>query len=631
MLGKIISINENIVEISLSIEISKVGNLINYHVIFEDGNVKSVGEINSLNATNAFVTLIGEINGNIFLSGITKKPPYGSGCRIINKDELDIVVGNNSTPNEKRVFMGKIPLYDNYPISVNINNFFSNHFSLFGNTGSGKSYSVSTILQSVLYNKDYSPTNSNILIFDAYGEYHHCFDRVKEYSPDLNFKIYTTKVNFPDAEVIKIPLWLLGVDDLALLLEATNHTQLPIIEKALRLVTIFAKQEDQVIVYKNDIIARALIEILYSGSTPSQIRDQIFAILSSFNTKDLSLDSKIVQPGYTRTLRQCLIIDKDGKLVEMQLINEFFSSFVKEGLELKLPDGSFEYTLEHLRVAFDFALISEGILKSDKVYDYSNILKVRLHSLINSDYHTFFTYDKYITKEDYIRQLMTTSDGKRAQVVNFNINYLDDRFAKIITKIFAKLFYDYVTELDHKTSFPINIILEEAHRYVQNDNDAFLLGYNIFDRISKEGRKYGIMLGLISQRPSELSETFLSQCSNFIVFRMVHPRDLGYIRDMVPNITDEILNKLKTLRPGTAIAFGTAFQIPVIIKFDEPNPAPNSSSADIGKEWYKKDNLDEQTLLKPTSFQPDLSSSMATPNSGYEDIKPQNIEQPTIL
>ena len=86
----------------------------------------------------------------------------------------------------------------------------------------------------------------------------------------------------------------------------------------MKLVGVFARNEEEIITYKNDIIAKALNELLYSGGTPSQIRDQIFAVLTSFNTKDLNLDTKVVVPGWTRPLRQCLIIDKEGKLQEMQ-------------------------------------------------------------------------------------------------------------------------------------------------------------------------------------------------------------------------------------------------------------------------------------------------------------------------
>jgi DNA helicase HerA-like ATPase len=280
------------------------------------------------------------------------------------------------------------------------------------------------------------------------------------------------------------------------------------------------------------------------------------------------------------------LIDKDGKLHEIQLVTEFIGQFVKEGLSLELPDGTYPYTLEHLKEAFDFALISEGILNSDKVYDYANILKVRLNSLLSSNYRKYFEYDEFVTKDQYLKKLLTSVDGGNAQIVNFNINYIDDRMAKVITKIYAKMLYDYVASLEERASFPIHLVLEEAHRYVQNDDDIFLLGYNIFDRITKEGRKYGIILGLISQRPSELSETALSQCSNFLIFKMVHPQDTTYIRNMVPNITNEIVEKLKTLQPGTCVAFGNAFKIPTIIHFDFPDPAPESHNADISTQWF---------------------------------------------
>ena len=112
------------------------------------------------------------------------------------------------------------------------------------------------------------------------------------------------------------------------------------------------------------------------------------------------------------------------------------------------------------------------------------------------------------------------------------------------------------------------------------------IGYNIFDRITKEGRKYAVMLGLISQRPSELSTTALSQCSNFLIFKMLHPTDVEYIRQMVPNITGEILKKIKLLQPGTCIAFGSGFKLPSLIKLDMPNPAPSSNSCDISGTWF---------------------------------------------
>ena len=148
------------------------------------------------------------------------------------------------------------------------------------------------------------------------------------------------------------------------------------------------------------------------------------------------------------------------------------------------------------------------------------------------------------------------------------------------------MLFNFAKTLNKRATIPFHIFLEEAHRYVQNDNDKFLLGYNIFERITKEGRKYGVILGLISQRPSELSETTLSQCSNFLIFKMLHPTDVEYIREMVPNITTEVVKRLRILQPGTCIAFGSAFKVPVLIKMDMPNPAPSSSSCEISKVWF---------------------------------------------
>jgi len=134
---------------------------------------------------------------------------------------------------------------------------------------------------------------------------------------------------------------------------------------------------------------------------------------------------------------------------------------------------------------------------------------------------------------------------------------------------------------------PFNIFLEEAHRYVQNDNDNETIGYNIFERIAKEGRKYGVLLGLISQRPCELSETCLSQCNNLLLFKLTHPSDLDYVLKVVPNITHEIIERIKTVKPGYCIAFGNAINIPTLVKFEMPNPTPNSDNCKISNIWFE--------------------------------------------
>lgn len=586
MLGIITGIEEDTVLVKLNIELKEFQNLVNLHVVMEDEDKIIVGEIVNIKDGIAYINLLGEIIDNKFVFGVIRKPSFASSVKLISKEKIPMIISIDNYKENQDLYIGTSPIYEGVKIGFNINNFFSNHFAIFGNSGSGKSWGTAQLIQSIFNKKNTVAYRASIFIFDAYGEYHNAFKDISTITPEVSFKAYTTNTKFSDSEIIKIPLWLLTVDDIALLLNAEKATQLPIIEKTLKLVNVFAREEEEVIKQKNDIIARAILDILASGKSASQIRDQIFSILSNYKTKDLNLESTIYQPGYVRTLKQCLIIDASGKIREIELITKFMQSFLDDTIELTMPDGSFQYGLNDLRLALDFALISEGSLNSERVYDEANVLKVRLRSLINSDYATYFDHKEYISIDDYIKNLLLVGNGRKAQIINFNINYVDDRFAKTLTKIYSRLLFDYAKNLDKRASLPFHIILEEAHRYVQNDNDINLLGYNIFDRITKEGRKYGVLLGLISQRPSDLSETSISQCSNFLIFKMLHPRDIAYIKEMVPNITSEIIKRLRVLQPGNCIAFGNAFQVPVLVKLDKPNPAPSSSSCDISTNWF---------------------------------------------
>ena len=586
MLGTIIGTDDNQVLIKLNINIYEFSSLINFYVIMEHEDKKIVGEIIDIKDNVAYVNLLGEIIGNQFVSGVIRKPAFSSTVKLVSKERVPLLISTDKYEENKQLYIGTSSVYGDIPICVNINDFFSNHFAIFGSNGSGKSCALARIFQN-LFEKQHSVAyRASIFIFDAYGEYRNAFANISSKVPEISFKSYTTDTGITDSEIIKIPLWLLDVDDIAILLGAEKHSQLPIIEKALKLVTVFGQDENLVIKHKNDIIARAILDILTSGNLPAQIRDQIFSILSYYNTKELNLETIIYQPGYNRPLKQCLLIDVNGKIREMELLTAFFENYLDDSLQLNLPDGSFKYTLKDLADAFDFALISEGVLKSDKVYDDANVLKVRLHALLNSNKRIYFDVEEYITIKDYIRSLITAPNGRKAQIINFNINSVDDRFAKVITKIYSKLLFNYAKGLENRASIPFHILLEEAHRYVQNDLDINLLGYNIFDRIAKEGRKYGVILGLVTQRPSEMSATTLSQCNNFIIFKMQHPIDIEYIREMVPNITDETIKKIKILPAGNCIAFGLGFKIPVFIKMAMPDPAPSSSSCDVSNIWF---------------------------------------------
>ncbi len=582
MFGKIIDIYDNYVIIENATHKLEV-NYVNFHVVFPENDRSVVGEIVGMNENEIKVFLVGEIKNDRFSSGVLRKPNFNSKPRIVYKSEVEKFLGSQDIGSSDTLYVGKSLTYDGFNVCANLNDFFSNHFAILGNTGSGKSCGVSRILQNLFYhNDDKMPVNAHLVLFDVYGEYNSALSKINEL-PGMGYKYFTSDLNFGDGDVINIPAYFLEVDDLALLLNATSPTQLPILEKALQLVYIFKSEDQSMQLYKDNIIAKALLDVLSSGRSSTQIRDQIVAVLSRYNTPRINLNTQIVQPGYTRTLTQCLNIDNQGKMNNVQLVVDYLEKIQKFDISSVVIDRSVIYDLDDLYYALDFALISEGMLKSEKVYDEYNQLLTRLLQIINSDNKKFFDPGTHkISKDTFVKNLF---DGY--QIINMNLNYIDERFAKTLTKIFTKIFFNFSTNLKERGSYPIHVILEEAHRYVQNDNDINVIGYNIFDRITKEGRKYGVILGLITQRPSELSTTALSQCSNFIAFRMFHPNDLNIISNISSNVSMETINKLKNLTPGTAMIFGVSFKLPLIAKLELPDPMPQSTSVDIKNRWYE--------------------------------------------
>lgn len=578
MFGKILTIDGNSCKIE---NLSKVthSELMNCHVIFPEKDRKVMGEITKITDEVIDILLVGEIKNNKFYPGVVKKP--NTVPRIINVSELELVIGTQS---KGLPVLGESSIYKGFNINLPIDDFFANHSAIIGNTGSGKSCGVTRILQNIIINSEKKPVNSHFVIFDAYGEYKNAFTKMN--SVNMNFKKYTTSIEEVDELMLQIPPNFLEVDDLAILLQVTDAMQLPVLEKTLKLVYIFTSEDEKVIEYKNDIIAKCLLDILTSGKSASQIRDQIIAVLTSYNTESLNLESIIRQPGYDRTLKQCLLIDEHGKLNAISLVTEFLKKFTRLNLDNIMINYDYTYTLDDLYYALEFALLSEGTINSSESYSKNNILKTRLQTIINSDYKSIFEVNKFMTKESFVEDIFKTDIGENVQLIDINLSHVDDRFAKVLTKLFSKLFFNYTNRLQNRGSFPINIILEEAHRYVQNDNDINIIGYNIFDRITKEGRKYGTLLTFITQRPCELSSTALSQCSNFIVFRIFHPNDFEIVKNISTNVDMESLEKLKTLNSGTCLAFGTGFKIPLLVNLELPSPMPESTSLKLSELWY---------------------------------------------
>lgn len=369
----------------------------------------------------------------------------------------------------------------------------------------------------------------------------------------------------------------MSADDWAILLHASEKTQIPILKRSIDIARNFFDTTNTDNSVKNHILASALVGVFNSSDSSPSKCDKIVSVLSTFNTKEINLD---IQIGGV-ALRKAISINY-GKMENEEAALKFLQQYIHPDIaENLVVNKTVPYTMKQFYDAVQFATLYEGSISSQRIQEYTSTLVTRLQSLQDGIQGQILTKTEYGSIDEYIIDILGNN-----QIVNIDISLLDDASAEVVAKVFAKLLLDYLRHRKVKADIPINFVIEEAHRFIRNENNYGVLGYNIFERIAKEGRKFGLLLGISSQRPSELSKTVVSQCSNFIIHRVQNQDDLQYISKMVPYINSGTIDRLTYLQTGHALVFGTAINLPTLTKFDEANPKPDSENAQISEKWY---------------------------------------------
>ena len=531
------------------------------------------------------LNLVGEICNHHFTFGVSKMPLLFSEINIITEKELHMMLDIGEAKEEiisddkTRLIslkIGQSVVFPDYSVNVNIDKFFGFHFAVFGNTGAGKSNTIARILQNIFQKQNCSAKGAKFVIFDSNGEYGNAFEKLNDNNPDINYNRVSCDID-KDTH-FEIPAWALSADDWAILLHASEKTQIPVLKRAIDIAKVFFDPDGSDDEVKNHILASTVLGILNSSDSTSSKGDKIKTILSQFGTDEFKLSTNI--PETSKTLNDYLTISY-GEMKELDLLIEYCESFIRSDSTNIVINKAVPYDLSEFSQAVQFATLYEGSLSSQRIQEYTSTLSTRLQAIVDGIQGKIFVKTEYSSITEYIESLLFSS-----QILDLDISMLDDSAAEVITKVLSKIILDYLRFQDHKAEMPINLIIEEAHRFVKNESVSGALSYNIFERIAKEGRKYGLLMGISSQRPSELSKTVVSQCSNFIIHRVQNPDDLNYISKMVPYINRSILDRLTYLQTGHALVFGTAINLPTLTKFDEADPNTDSSNARISEHWY---------------------------------------------
>ena len=586
-------------------------------------------------------TMIGTIeDSGKYIQGVYNYPILDNPVWYVTRHDLDNIFDQKekSEINFEDDFylpIGTSPSFSDYKIKINPDKFFGKHAAILGNTGSGKSCTFASIIQSLFdfeYNKK-KLKNAHIIIFDTNGEYKTAFQGTKE-NPYKNL----TEVNpfYIDKNGMKVPFWFMNFADFDFLFEPTAGTQAPIFKRALGLAKnqavihgkpILDKYSERGILGLFEIspddlkkkkksnsygnwIYKADNEILGLANTINPDTNQLLQdiknallALGADNTQNdeknalTELESKYLEYSSSQNVEQ-IAIEKNIDLPIWFNFQDLISRFFDEAInEQENSSNRLREFVSTLRLRLQSYLGDERIaqpLLLNQADEITNALAKFISFVLGDFCKVFQTADSDIFTNFYKEQL--SKDGveklqaeKPSQITIIDMSLLPFEVLETITGLIGRLILEFVSRFPEsdRGKLPMVIALEEAQNYIpeKNRGDRESIAKKVFERIAREGRKYGISLLVSSQRPSELSKTVLSQCNSFIIHRLQNPEDQKYVRQLVSAANEDILQQLPILPQQHVVIMGDAVRTPVQAKMNTANPRPNSNNPKFIENW----------------------------------------------
>ncbi len=501
--------------------------------------------------------------------------------------------------------IGKSTIFTDYDIKIDIDKFFGGHAAILGNTGSGKSCTISSMVQGIFKLQKYSATGSTFIVFDVNGEYEKAFSELTTINKNVSVQKFSVGQELKDHTTFALPHWFFNFEEWALLLQASEKTQQPVLRNALKIASIFEGRTAEQIKYTNHIVAKCCLLVFTTSENSVSVGHRVKGFLEKYAQGELSR-SLLADYGFNFTFGNFRNGDEEGFFKEL-------NSFILE--DFSIPDVSIvKFDLKNLNTYIDIAILYEEAYGNRQIRDYCSSLLTRAKVIAERDDFSFLNHTE-ISIAKYKQTLLGLSEKettvKKDQVIVFNLSSVDDEIVEIVSCVLSRIIYEGLKEATERNKFPVNLILEEAHRYIGDDpRREFLKANRIFERIAKEGRKFGMFLMISSQRPSELSRTVLSQCSNFIVHRIQNPEDLSHIRQITPHISETVLKRMPSIPTQHALIFGHAVNLPTMFKVNEANPTPKSENNEISVNWFKEKEFSVPLFKFVELQQPDVSEEL---------------------
>lgn len=486
--------------------------------------------------------------------------------------------------------IGKSTIFPDYEVKLDIDKFFGSHSAILGNTGSGKSCTIASMLQTLYKLDENSAIGSTFIFFDVNGEYYEAFKTLNEKNPkkEIEVKFYSTSELPTDSiegvvcKKFELPHWYLNIDEWSLLLKASERSQLPVLRNALGFTSLKSDA------HFNHVVSKAIQQTISVIDNSAAKGQRMHLILDKFGKGTLN-SSILAKHQFSSQFGSF-----QGSNPAQQQQNQ--QNFLNELKTYEIPNfiiptyNNDEFNFDDFEDLIELSILYEESFGNKQIRDYCSTMVTRLKTIKRDDFN-FLTQCK--TKEiatEYVNQFIGLSGKKKLdQVVIIDLNSATDEMIEVISCVLSRMIFEKLRLSVIRNEFPVNLVLEEAHRYISTDSGKIFGDANkIFERIAKEGRKYGMFLLVSSQRPSELSKTVLSQCSNFIVHRIQNPEDLSHIRQITPHISETILRRMPSIPTQHALIFGHAVNLPTTFKVNDADPKPRSDNNKISENWFRE-------------------------------------------
>ena len=566
----------------------------------------------------------------VFRRGADTLPSIGEAVLMPTETQLRSIVESGE---QRRVKIGSSPMAGDAEVYVDPDRLFGHHLAVLGSTGSGKSCSVAGLirwsleaakgahalafnvhdLESSLHRE---PVNARFLVLDPNGEYSRAFS-----GSDATLKARVFRVNPADGELaLKVPLWFWNSTEWCSFTQASVRAQRPLLIRALREVKAGRTKIPQSTAEEKRLALRRYLSSrlmsiqsdLRSGAIQTEesrfgfrlraIRDDITlkqiefpddglgAIISNINSAlDVTFHSFVNNAGetieYYRAFTEAHVTP---------IVHAFQESIGRLGgiIYYEGPDEDVPLPFKGAELADHLEILAQ----QENASQFLDFLIARIRTfLTDPNMRTIIDDTDSVTLEQWMEDYIGSNDANDGGVSIIDLSLVPTEVVHVVTAVIARMVFEglqrYV-KLDG-TTLPTVLVMEEAHTFIKRyrdgteNMDAATVCCQVFERIAREGRKFGLGLVLSSQRPSELSPSVLSQCSTFLLHRISNDRDQDIVHRLVPDNLRGLLRELPSLPSQSAILLGWASELPVLVKINDlpKEQQPRSDDPEFWKVW----------------------------------------------